>query len=1100
MTYGYQPDQEESLQANLLSLSNHLLSTLQSERRDVPGRPIVFIAHRLGGILVKKALDLSRRSTASLRGVTKGVLFFETPHCKPHGESWGELLRRIPGEFVATNTTLFTTLDSQRHEEDLEAVRDIFEKMLYRPSRKKLFVVTFTRAVVGGPTGSISNSAIPMESAWINASWAKIRTLKGAHETMCGFGSPNDANYQLLKKDLLLALYKIDDGKRKKVREKLNRKDKRDKQKEFLKQGEWVPKLLCCPYWERKDEPNPPQAEGTCEWFLNHTFYKYWRNSDIANVLWVSAEPGYGKSVLARHVVENALPSNKKRLTCYFFFNKDYSDQNSVTGALFCILHQVFKDFPADVPPLALQPITENKENTLELFREFWAILLSVAERQKSKEVLCILDALDECSEPGRGQFIEALGRFYSQSQAYPARLKFLITSRPYFDTYSLRHQRVNIHWSGESPGEAARISEIKFAIQQKAGRLIQKHRLSPEDGDFLIAELCRNPHPTYLWVHLVIEEADNILLEQENIRSKIQKLPQTVDGAYENILAKARDPESTRRVLHIILAAQRPLTLKEMSFALAVGPSHKPFDDNKLIPETKVCNDIQDLCGALVRIVNSKIYLVHRTAREFLASSHESILPSYINNDISPTSSSQWKSTFQPQESHQILAGICLWRIALSNCRLDQHQGNKQIRDDVKRCPFMSYAAQHWTEHFRKGDGMHKPSIIKTAMDCFTPRPLTSQAWFNIHRTAKNFYIGPDKPTALTLVAYFGLGAVIERLPKDVLDTINEKSSGLTPLQWAVRSGHGGVIRQLIAAGANVNLRVGEGKAALHHAAEQNDRALVQQLVEAGANINIQDMLKRTALHLAAAKGYLGMVQQLLAARATANVQDTHGKTALHLGIDSGHLLVVQWLISGGSDINIQDTMGQTALQRAAKRGYIDILQLLMGAGADLRIRDKEGETALHHAASQGHKAVVQQLVAAGADIWAGDRRERTPLELAARKRSKEIVRLLIGAGADINHQDRDGNTALIWAARKVDSSVMQQLIAAGADMSLHDTSGRTAFLWAAQMGHLPTVQQLIMAGADASVRDQGGRTALDLATANSHVGVERFLQSMST
>lgn len=35
MTYGYQPDQEESFQANLPSLSNHLLSTLESERRGV---------------------------------------------------------------------------------------------------------------------------------------------------------------------------------------------------------------------------------------------------------------------------------------------------------------------------------------------------------------------------------------------------------------------------------------------------------------------------------------------------------------------------------------------------------------------------------------------------------------------------------------------------------------------------------------------------------------------------------------------------------------------------------------------------------------------------------------------------------------------------------------------------------------------------------------------------------------------------------------------------------------------------------------------------------------------------------------------------------
>lgn len=674
----------------------------------------------------------------------------------------------------------------------------------------------------------------------------------------------------------------------------------------------------------------------------------------MANILLVSADPGYGKSVLARHMAENVLPSNKSRLTCYFFFNNGYSDQKSVTGALLCMLHQVFKDFPADFSPKALQTIINNNDKTLELFYDFWDILLSVAERQKLKEILCILDALDESSEPGRGQFIKALGKLHSRSRIKAVRLKFLVTSRPCLDTSSLGHHEVNLHLSGESDRGVGRISEVKFAMQQKAGILIQKHLLGPEDGDFLIAELCRNPHPTYLWVYLVMEEADNILLDQDNIRSKIQKLPQTVDGAYKNILAKSRDAESTRRVLHIILAAQRPLTLKEMSFALAIGPGHKPPADNKLIPETKVCNYIQGLCGALVRVINYKIYLVHQTAREFLVSSHGPVQPSDTNDGISPTSSSQWKSTFQPQESHQIIAEISLERIALSDCRLDQHQVNMDSRDDVKGCPLMSYASQHWAEHFRKSDGMHKASIIKTAMDCFTARPLASQAWFEILQTAGNFYIGPDKPTALALAAYFGLGVVIERLPKGALDTVNEKSSGLTPLQWAVRGGHRGVTQQLIEAGADADLRAEDSRAALHFAAERNDRALMQQLLAAGANINTHDMLKRTALHLAAAKGYPDMVQQLLAAGATANIQDAHGKTALHLAIDSGNSAVVQRLVAGGSDISIQDTLGQTALQRAAKRGHTDIVQLLMGAGADIRVRDNEGQTALHHAASQ--------------------------------------------------------------------------------------------------------------------------------------------------
>lgn len=49
-------------------------------------------------------------------------------------------------------------------------------------------------------------------------------------------------------------------------------------------------------------------------------------------------------------------------------------------------------------------------------------------------EIVCILDALDECEESGREQLIYKLKDFYCQSDelSQSPKLKFLITSRPY--------------------------------------------------------------------------------------------------------------------------------------------------------------------------------------------------------------------------------------------------------------------------------------------------------------------------------------------------------------------------------------------------------------------------------------------------------------------------------------------------------------------------------------------------------------------------------------------------------------------------------------------------------------------------------------------
>lgn len=42
---------------------------------------------------------------------------------------------------------------------------------------------------------------------------------------------------------------------------------------------------------------------GTCEWLLQNTAYKHWHNLNRPTVLWVTAGPGSGKTVLASFVV-----------------------------------------------------------------------------------------------------------------------------------------------------------------------------------------------------------------------------------------------------------------------------------------------------------------------------------------------------------------------------------------------------------------------------------------------------------------------------------------------------------------------------------------------------------------------------------------------------------------------------------------------------------------------------------------------------------------------------------------------------------------------------------------------------------------------------
>ena len=84
------------------------------------------------------------------------------------------------------------------------------------------------------------------------------------------------------------------------------------------------------------------RAADTCKWFLEHPKYQTWRDSKSDSILWVAADPGCGKSVLCKWLVEGELKSMQARTTCYFFFKNDNVDLTVGQNALCALLHNLF--------------------------------------------------------------------------------------------------------------------------------------------------------------------------------------------------------------------------------------------------------------------------------------------------------------------------------------------------------------------------------------------------------------------------------------------------------------------------------------------------------------------------------------------------------------------------------------------------------------------------------------------------------------------------------------------------------------------------------------------------------------------------------------
>ncbi|KAF7511349.1 hypothetical protein GJ744_004914 [Endocarpon pusillum] len=85
--------------AGVMDIAKALLNRLGVKRRDDPQRPIVFLCHSLGGIIVKQALVRAMHSTAyrSIHWSTRAIAFFGTPHRGGNHADLGRVLASIAG-------------------------------------------------------------------------------------------------------------------------------------------------------------------------------------------------------------------------------------------------------------------------------------------------------------------------------------------------------------------------------------------------------------------------------------------------------------------------------------------------------------------------------------------------------------------------------------------------------------------------------------------------------------------------------------------------------------------------------------------------------------------------------------------------------------------------------------------------------------------------------------------------------------------------------------------------------------------------------------------------------------------------------------------
>ena len=297
------------------------------------------------------------------------------------------------------------------------------------------------------------------------------------------------------------------------------------------------------------------------------------------------------------------------------------------------------------------------------MLNELCNSMLETLSDPTTGEVVWVLDVLDECTDFQRISLLDCLTEICSSEEFQTNKknkLNILITSRQYHDI-EVRFRRLEgmagyIQLDGDEKSEEIS-QEINLVIEDSVPRVASS--LSENDQAKVVEHLRNTPHRTYHWLHLMLKEIEHKIVAhgtERRLASIINQLPRSVYDAYERILKRSVDPELARKMLQIVIAAERALTVSEINVALALALQGRcsSYDALDRPSDQEFRSSVKQICGLFVSIVDQKVYLLHQTVREFLI--------------CQPGLTSQgWQHSLRLESGYSLLLRICVCLLRFS-------------------------------------------------------------------------------------------------------------------------------------------------------------------------------------------------------------------------------------------------------------------------------------------------------------------------------------------------------------------------------------------------------------------------------------------------
>lgn len=761
------------------------------------------------------------------------------------------------------------------------------------------------------------------------------------------------------------------------------------------------------------------KSANTATWIWEHKTFVNWKDSPNHETLWLTGDPGSGKTVMSASIIEKLRDDfkgagSKKPLVLHFFFDGKATDKKDHLNVMRGLLYQILASKPSYATDVANRTSDGFPTSTLEKCTKIIHPLI-----KNIPEIFFILDAVDECEvlDPGFGKNEcdkekALLLRRLFELKKYTPRFKFLVTSRtdpgfglaPVFEEYNppeisltrlqdhvktdidryISHELQNfksIKCGGDDDREERIKEKIKTTILDQAG------------GMFLYAYLAWTTFKDWddEWNEIGVDNRFDKLRALGANRTGAGTTTATLYDLYLKILEMLRIPGASSRLeknasklFKWLVTAHTPLTLEELRIVYALESEH----NSKASMEKAISmGDFRDVlkknCGALVRIMEASqtVHLAHQSIKEF-----------FLEANDHPFS-------FNRTNAELDISSACLTYLSfkdLSNTSLGEKSGAGFYEHDfrlIREYPFLKYAVLYWSHHAAHVKVQDHPRL----WDRFIS--WTNSNNLNLCIRIFWYFKGKDDPpqnaTPMHILCYLGLERLVEKaLSLQRLDGVGDEA----PLEWAVTSDCDTA-----------------GRTPLHWAAINGHDKVVKLLLGGDADMHQRDGLNFTPMDLAIDFGNIEVVTLLMKDERC----EEHSGKWMEMAAIGGHKELVDLLLKRGADVNALSPNSEygSALHAAAYEGHMEVVKLLLASSANLNYYHPKYGTPLQAAVSEGHRDIVELLIDRGAKVNGKGAIYGTALQSAAHRGFDEIVEILMEKGAKVNAKGDHLGSALYAA-----------------------------------------------------------------------------------